>query len=78
MHWGALLPFSLFTGIANSVIWVSVAAYLAQMARRHSFASHESSTATLARFSSIFWLIEELSQILGNFLSSLLLNEFKW
>lgn len=70
-----LLPSSILLGLTAGPMWTSQSVYLAQKAASYAERTGKDGHATLARFNGIFFCMFETTQITGNLISSLVLQQ---
>ena len=70
-----LLPSSILLGITAGPMWTSQSVYLSQQASSYAQRNGKDGHATLSRFNGIFFCMFETTQVTGNLISSLVLQQ---
>lgn len=65
-----MVPAAILTGLASSLIWVSVSMYVTIQAQVYSVFSNETVQTVAVRLFGIFFTVCTLCQVLGDFISS--------
>jgi len=72
---GTLVPASILLGIISGPMWTSECLYIARNANSLALRTKEDQHVVLSRFNGIFFTMYETTQITGNLISSLVLNQ---
>lgn len=74
-RWWTLIPASFIIGMCAAPLWSSKCAYLTTTGIRYAELNHETQDAVVTRYFGIFFLIFQSGQIIGNLISSLVLQQ---
>eukprot|EP01059_Diplonema_ambulator_P015122 TRINITY_DN2621_c1_g4_i1.p1 TRINITY_DN2621_c1_g4~~TRINITY_DN2621_c1_g4_i1.p1 ORF type:complete len:520 (+),score=209.35 TRINITY_DN2621_c1_g4_i1:51-1610(+) len=78
LQWALLVPCAALVGFAASFLWTAQGSYVTTNAQLYAKAHNMEEKAALGKFNGIFWMVFQLTQISGNLIASLLLNEAGW
>ena len=73
--WGTLIPTSALVGLAAAPLWASKSTYVTTIAKRYAELTSNTHNAIVNQFFGIFFFIFQISQVLGNLISSLVLQQ---
>lgn len=70
-----LIPSSVLLGLTAGPMWTSQSVYLSEMAYSHALRNGKDGHAVLSKFNGVFFSMYETTQITGNLISSLVLQQ---
>ncbi|ETW09640.1 hypothetical protein, variant 1 [Aphanomyces invadans] len=78
LQWAVMIPTACVVGIAASFLWISQASYLTRLSVQYSQFKGIPAIASVGLFSGMFNAFFKLATIVGNTISSIVLNVFGW
>lgn len=70
-----IIPASVIHGLSSALLWNALCTYITEIGLDESFVKNKMSSSVLSRYFGIFFLMLQLSMVLGNLISSLILSQ---